>query len=54
MNCLCGMAKWQMIKAPVEKQSLVVDDQSMTLNRIALCIALICELTPRYESKTGS
>ena len=24
MNCLCGMPKWQMIKASVEKQSLVV------------------------------
>ena len=28
VNCLCGMPKWQMIKASVEKQSLVVDDQS--------------------------
>ena len=28
VNCLCGMPKWQMIKASVEKQSLVVDDRS--------------------------
>ena len=28
VNCLCGMRKWQLIKASVEKQSLVVDDQS--------------------------
>ena len=26
VNCLCGMPKWQLIKASVEKQSLVVDD----------------------------
>ena len=24
MNCLCGMPKWQLIEASVEKQSLVV------------------------------
>ena len=36
-------AKMQMIKAFVEKQSLVVDDQSTALNSIALCIALIRE-----------
>ena len=29
VDCLCGTPKWQMIKASVEKQSLVVDDQSM-------------------------
>ena len=28
MNFLCGTRKWQLIKASVEKQSLVVDDQS--------------------------
>ena len=28
VNCLCGMPEWQMIKASIEKQSLVVDDQS--------------------------
>ena len=28
VNCQCGTCKWQMIKASVEKQSLVVDDQS--------------------------
>ena len=28
VNCQCGMRKWQLIKASVEKQSLVVDDQS--------------------------
>ena len=28
VNCQCGMRKWQMIKASVEEQSLVVDDQS--------------------------
>ena len=27
MNCLCGMPKWQTIKASVEKKSLMVDDQ---------------------------
>ena len=36
-------AEWHVIKAFVEKQSLVVDDQSMALNSIALCIALIRE-----------
>ena len=30
VNCQCGMRKWQWIKASVEKQSLVVDDQIMT------------------------
>ena len=28
VNCQCGTRKWQLIKASVEKQSLVVDDQS--------------------------
>ena len=31
------------IKALIEKKSLVVDDQRMTLNSIALCIVLIRE-----------
>ena len=30
VNCLCGMPKLQMIKASVEKQSIVGDDQSTT------------------------
>ena len=42
MNCLCGMPKWQMIKAYVEKHSLVVDDQS-TACVAKLCVALIRE-----------
>ena len=36
-------AKMQMIKAFVEKQGLVVDDQSTALNSVALCITLIPE-----------
>ena len=42
VNCLCGMPKWQMINASVEKQSLVVDDQS-TACVAYLCVALIRE-----------
>ena len=42
VNCLCGMPKWQLIEASVEKQSLVVDDQS-TACVAQLCVALIRE-----------
>ena len=36
VNCLCSMPKWQIIKVTVEKQSLVVDDQSTA------CVAQLC------------
>ena len=52
VNCLCGMPKWQMIKASVEKQSLVVDDQSTTYVA-ALCITWIREPHTSVWVKNG-
>ena len=45
-------AKLQMIEAFVEKQSFVVDDQSIAYFGIALCISLPREPHTPVESKT--
>ena len=52
VNCLCGMPKWQLIEASVEKQSLVVMIKARPCG-VALCNVYFASLAPRLWTKNG-